>query len=153
MRNNTLLSIALLSITLFSCSENIGDGKTGTVWVYESGEIPEAEIISTKLTLQEQENDAYIVGYFELSIKNITYAESSGESDNITLQINFPKNNFDDESSRPAYNIKGSTSYTELIKALYEIDDTPMLDQETYPGKLRVNDELFENIIFRKAQN
>jgi hypothetical protein len=38
-----------------------------------------------------------------------------------------------------------------LIKRLYEIDDTPVLDWGMYPGKLRVNDELFERVVFKQS--
>jgi hypothetical protein len=50
-----------------------------------------------------------------------------------------------------AYNVRGDTDYVKLVKELYETDDTPVLDFETYPGRLRVNDELFENVVFKKA--
>jgi hypothetical protein len=137
-----LLIIVLFAVTL-SCSSEGGDEK---VWVYESGRIPNAEIISVTLTLKDNRN--YQTGYFEISIRDITYTDALGKSDHITLQINFPKDG-DDNSPRPAYNIKGSTDYVNLIKELYDIDNTSTLDYATYPGKLRINDELFENIIFQ----
>jgi hypothetical protein len=144
-----LLTFIFLAIAVLSCSSGEGPDETDTVWVYESGEIPEAEVASAKVTLKE--NETYITGYFELSVKNITCSGAFGKSDNITLQINFLKNNTGDDTPRPAYNIKGSTGYVDLINELYGIDDTPVLDWETYPGKLRVNDELFENVVFRQS--
>lgn len=144
-----VLTFILFIVVALSCSSEENPGKTESVWVYESGEIPEAEITSAKVTLKE--NETYITGYFELSVENITYPEALGKSDNITLQINFLKNNTGDDTPRPAYNIKGSTGYVDLINELYRIDNTPVLDQDTYPGKLRVNDELFERVIFRQS--
>ena len=147
MKNKITYAFFACLFILVSCSKD--NNEKLSVWVYESGIVPEAEVTSAKVTLKE--SDKYIIGYFELSVKNITYQNSPVKTDDITFQINFLKNQSDDdESPRMAYNVKGNTNYVDLINELYKTDDTPMLDWESYPGKLRVNDELFENVVFKK---